>query len=165
MHEFSKFLFVLSLVRVCHDIHVTYTQCYQKYLAIQLSPTFHNRERKKITGELGFKYRTFFVHQVLKRFERSRNTGNIQKQHAQKTYRQTRRLHKLITKEHFLLCLSWFITRYETNGKSNTRSDRIKLGFLYVALWREDSHSWWLRREPKKKEKCEYKWLLQTEVY
>ena len=93
-----------------------------------------------------------FVHQVMKRFERSRNTGNIQKQHAQKTYRQTRRLHKLITKEHFLLCLSWFITRYETNGKSNTRSDRIKLGFLYVALWREDSHSWWLRREPKKRE-------------
>ena len=93
-----------------------------------------------------------FVHQVMKRFERSRNTGNIQKQHAQKTYRQTRRLHKLITMEHFLLCLSWFITRYETNGKSNTRSDRIKLGFLYVALWREDSHSWWLRREPKKRE-------------
>ena len=69
-----------------------------------------------------------------------------------KNLQTARRLHKLITKEHFLLCLSWFITRYETNGKSNTRSDRIKLGFLYVALWREDSHSWWLRREPKKRE-------------
>ena len=77
MHEFSKFLFVLSLVRVCHDIHVTYTQCYQKYLAIQLSPTFHNRERKK------FKYRTFFVHQALKRFERSRN-AEIYKSNTQK---------------------------------------------------------------------------------
>ena len=78
MHEFSKFLFVLSLVRVCHDIHVTYTQCYQKYLAIQLSPTFHNGERKK--NQISH----IFVHQVMKRFERSRNTGNVQKQHAQK---------------------------------------------------------------------------------
>ena len=145
MHEFSKFLFVLSLVRVCHDIHVTYTQCYQKYLAIQLSPTFHNRERKNsnIAHFLSIRLWNVLNVQEIQKYTKATHKKNLQ---------TARRLHKLITMEHFLLCLSWFITRYETNGKSNTRSDRIKLGFLYVALWREDSHSWWLRREPKKRE-------------